>query len=102
MDLHDTDDDFGAMTVSRPSGETGNCPECSVINYGINPRCVACVRKIMGDEIAALQARNAELEAELSALKQAARAVVDTSEEDVSLSGYESYTRAIDALAALL
>jgi len=34
-----------------------DCPECGVINYGINPRCVACVRKVMGDRIALLEAR---------------------------------------------
>ena len=33
-----------------------SCPECDVINYGINPRCVACVRKVMGDRIAELEA----------------------------------------------
>jgi len=39
-----------------------NCPECDVINYGINPSCVACVRKVMGDRIAKLKAELAELE----------------------------------------
>ena len=33
-----------------------DCPECGVINFGINPRCVACVRKVMGERIALLEA----------------------------------------------
>jgi len=48
-----------------------NCPECDVINYGINPRCVACVRKIMGDRIK-------ELEAQLTALRELVTRIYDS------------------------
>jgi len=32
------------------------CPECDVIDYGINPRCVSCVRKVMGERIEEMEA----------------------------------------------
>jgi len=33
-----------------------DCPECGVINYGINPRCASCVRKVMLERISLLEA----------------------------------------------
>ena len=59
-----------------------NCPECDVINYGINPRCAACVRKVMGERIAELEAQKTrsqehyikllrDKEAELEKLREA-------------------------------
>jgi len=32
-----------------------DCPECGVINYGINPRCASCVRKVMLERIKELE-----------------------------------------------
>ena len=32
-----------------------DCPECGSINFGINPRCVCCVRKIYGERIEELE-----------------------------------------------
>jgi hypothetical protein len=60
-----------------------DCPECGVINYGLNPRCASCVRKVMGERIKVLddgieaamaiinadKARIALLEKEVSELK---------------------------------
>ena len=32
-----------------------NCPECDCINYGINPRCLSCVRRLCDLEIERLR-----------------------------------------------